>query len=195
MVMIDLRPAADRMASVVTNSTDDDLSRPTPCPEASVGDLVDHVLTLSLVFAAKAKKDLESYPGPPPAPSASSLGPGWDDDVLKARDGLAAAWADPGAWTGMTNAGGVDMPGEVAGFVVLDELLVHGWDLARATGQAYAVPWPETEAAIAFVDGFEAPRDGQLFGPVVPVPDDAAPLDRLLGLTGRDPGWTSTPRP
>ena len=36
---------------------------------------------------------------------------------------------------------------------------------------------------------FDAPRDGNLFGPVVPVPDNAPPLDKLLGLTGRDPGW------
>ncbi len=39
----------------------------------------------------------------------------------------------------MTKAGGVDLPGEVAGLVALDELVVHGWDVARATGQAYDV--------------------------------------------------------
>ena len=81
------------------------------------------------------------------------------------------------------------MPAEVAGVVALDELVVHGWDIAVATGKPYAPPAPEIEAAMAFVTSFDAPRDGTLFGPVVPVADDATQLDRLLGLTGRDPSW------
>ena len=40
-----------------------------------------------------------------------------------------------------------------------------------------------------FVTSFEAPRDGNLFGPVVAVEDSAGPYDRLLGLTGHDPAW------
>jgi hypothetical protein len=40
---------------------------------------------------------------------------------------------------------------------------------------------------------FDGPRDGSLFGPVVPVAGSAAPLDRLLGLTGRDPRWRPPP--
>ena len=42
---------------------------------------------------------------------------------------------------------------------------------------------------MSFVTSFDAPRDGTLFGPIVPVATDASPLDRLLGLTGRDPAW------
>jgi uncharacterized protein (TIGR03086 family) len=73
--------------------------------------------------------------------------------------------------------------------VVLDELVVHGWDLAVATRQAYEAPDAEVEAAAQFVASFPAPRNGALFGPVVEVTDDASPFDRLLGQTGRDPAW------
>ncbi len=48
---------------------------------------------------------------------------------------LARAWQDPAAWEGMTRAGGVDFPGEVGGSVALAEVVIHGWDVARATGQ------------------------------------------------------------
>ena len=89
----------------------------------------------------------------------------------------------------MTVVGGMELPAAVAGLVVLDELVVHGWDIAVSTGQRFEPSVAEIEAASSFVESFDAPRDGNLFGPVVPVPDSAAPLDRLLGLTGRDPRW------
>jgi uncharacterized protein (TIGR03086 family) len=81
------------------------------------------------------------------------------------------------------------LPAEVVGLVALDELVVHGWDIAVATGQPYAPTAAEVEAAMSFVTGFEAPRDGSLFGPIVAVPGDASGFDRLLGLTGREPWW------
>ena len=107
---------------------------------------------------------------------------------------LAEAWSDPAAWEGMTSAAGVALPGQVAGLVALDELVVHGWDVAAAIGQPYAPPVGDVEAAMSFVATFDAPRDGNLFGPVVHVPDDAPALDRLLGLAGRDPKWRSSAR-
>ena len=55
--------------------------------------------------------------------------------MLERLDQLAEAWADPAAWEGLTEAGGLTMPAEVAGTVALDEVVLHGWDLARATGQ------------------------------------------------------------
>ena len=102
---------------------------------------------------------------------------------------LADVWRQPQAWDGSTYAGGIELPAEVVGLVALDELVVHGLDIAVAIGQPYEPPAHELEAATAFVASFDAPRDGTLFGPIVPVADDAPPLDRLLGLTGRHPSW------
>jgi uncharacterized protein (TIGR03086 family) len=85
------------------------------------------------------------------------------------------------------------MPAGIAALVALDEVVVHGWDLARATGQPYEPDEPAVLASLAFAEGFEAPAgaaDGGPFGPPVPVPPDAPALDRLAGATGRDPAWT-----
>ena len=73
----------------------------------------------------------------PPAVRQTVLEPGWRQRVAGDLAALVAAWQIPAAWEGMTQAGGVDLPGEIAGRVVLDELVVHGWDVARATGQAF----------------------------------------------------------
>lgn len=84
-------------------------------------------------------------------------------------------------------AAGIELPAEVAGLVVLDELVIHGWDIAVSIGQSYDPSVPDIEGASSFVESFDTPRDGDLFGPAVPVPNDASPLDKLLGLPGRDP--------
>ena len=189
--MIDLRPAAERVIRVLDALRDGDLDARTPCTDTSVGDLVDHIGSLAAAFAGAARKD-DSSPGAggaPPEPDAANLGPDWRARIVTSLRDLATAWTDPEAWQGMTRAGGIDLPGEVAGLVALDELVVHGWDVAVATGQSYDVPDEEAEAALSFVASFDAPRDGRLFGPAVPVADDAPPLERLLGLTGRDPRW------
>jgi len=97
----------------------------------------------------------------------------------------------------MTKIGGMDMPGEAAGVVALDEVVLHGWDLARATGQPYEVDADLLEPLLGFVTHMAEPgmveaRRG-LYGPVVAVPDDAPLLDQVVGLAGRDPNW-SPPR-
>lgn len=86
------------------------------------------------------------------------------------------------------------MPAQVMGVVALDELVVHGWDLARATGQPFTADPASLRESLGFAasmsePGQEAGREG-LYGPVVRVPDDAPDLDRLLGFAGRDPRWT-----
>jgi uncharacterized protein (TIGR03086 family) len=75
--------------------------------------------------------------------------------------------------------------------MVLGEFVVHGWDLARATG--HDVTWDDTVLEFALewlVQTAEQGRAMGVYGAAVPVPENAPVLDRLLGLTGRDPQWT-----
>lgn len=194
MTMLDLRPAADRLAILVQRIPDDRLADPTPCPKYSLGDLLDHVGGLAIAFTAAATKTGGDLGAQGPAGDASRLGDDWRTRIPHDLGGLADAWRQPTAWTGMTQAGGVDLPGEVAGLVALDELVLHGWDVARASGQQFECDPELLEAVHGFVQQFsgpgqEASREG-LFGPVVPVPEKAPLLDRVVGLAGRDPAWS-----
>ena len=91
----------------------------------------------------------------------------------------------------MTSAGGVEMPAADVAAVTLDELVLHGWDLARATGQPYEPGPARTSRRSCRSSRRSVPEQGVpgLFGPAVPVPDDAPAFDRALGLSGRDPAW------
>jgi uncharacterized protein (TIGR03086 family) len=182
------------MADLIEQVPDDLLDGPTPCPAYTLGDLLDHVSGFALAFTAAARK--ATVPGSPDRASgdASRLGNDWRSRLPRELDALAEAWRDPAAWTGETRAGGVDLPGEIAGLVALDELVVHGWDVARASGQTYTCDEDLLEAVHDFVaplaqPGQEAMRDG-IFGPAIPVPGDAPLLHRVIGLTGRDPAWS-----
>ena len=192
---IDLGPAARRLADVVEGVRDDQLQAPTPCADANVADLLDHVDGLAQGFTAAAeKRQLEGSQGP--RADGSRLGDGWRPRIRARLDALTAAWRDPAAWEGMTQAGGLDLPGEVAGLVALNEVIVHGWDLAAATGQPYDCDARLVEAAMGFVRSAVAQNpEGSpgLFGPPVTAPDDAPPLARLVALTGRRPDWTAPP--
>jgi uncharacterized protein (TIGR03086 family) len=186
--VIDLRPATDRMTELVLALDDEELALPTPCGPATVGDLIDHLGMFASNFVRVAGKELDEVTSVPPAAfDARNLEVGWRDRLAADLAALADAWSIDRAWHGSTWVGGMHLPAEVAGLIALDELVVHGWDLSVATGQGYDPPAPEVEAATAFVSAFDAPRDGQLFGPVVDVAPDASAFERLLGLTGRDP--------
>lgn len=191
--MFDLHPAADQLARLIEGVPDHLLKAPTPCADLPVEGLVDHIGGFAMAFVAAAKKDLGELTSQAPASGSVDLEPGWRERIAADLRSLADAWDDPAAWDGMTQAGGVDLPGEVGGRVALDELVVHGWDLARATGQRYECDDASVREVVATVEQFRGGNDGDLpglFGPVVPVPTDAPPLDRLLGMTGRDPGWS-----
>jgi uncharacterized protein (TIGR03086 family) len=189
MTMQDLTPAAVHVAALLAGIGDEQLEAPTPCPAYRLGDLLDHVGALSQAFTDAANKTTAPNAGFPPDPDGSRLGADWRSRIAGELATLSAAWQDPAAWTGMTRAGGIDLPGEVGGLVALNELVVHGWDVARASAQPYDPDAASVDACVAFVAQFPEAARGDIFGPVVEVPADAPALDRLIGLTGRDPGW------
>jgi uncharacterized protein (TIGR03086 family) len=196
---VDLAPAAGQLADLVARVTDDELARPTPCPAYTLGDLIEHVGGLAVAFTAAARKDTGRRADRAPSGDASQLEPGWRERIPRDLAGLAEAWAEPGAWTGMTRIAGGEAPADVVGLSAADELVVHGWDLARATGQPYAGDPPALEAARGFLSMFaspDAPAGPDVpFGPARPLPADAPLLEQVLALAGRDLAWPGTPAP
>jgi uncharacterized protein (TIGR03086 family) len=189
--MIDLTAACQRTAHVLANVTDEQLTAATPCEGLRLDELMAHVGALAPAFTAAARKQFGPLTDSPPEFEAQ-LDADWRTEYPARLADLARAFADPPAWEGMTRAGGIDFPGEAAGIVALTEVVIHGWDVARASGQTYDVD-ADTAAAVlphVTVIAAEDPVEG-LFGPAVPVAADAPVLDRMVALTGRDPGWSS----
>ncbi|MEV6767764.1 TIGR03086 family metal-binding protein [Nocardia sp. NPDC051030] len=185
----DLEPAAAAMEAVVAGITDDQLDAPTPNDERTVRDLIGHVIGLIEGFRRAATK--ESVGNSQQPSQRPDLDPGWRGLIPAQLKALVAAWREPDAWSGETEAGSVTLPAPQAAAFALDELVIHGWDLARATSQSYL---PDPESMTPLLDLLRnTPPEGipGLFGPKVPVPDNAPVFDRVLGLTGRDPSWTA----
>ena len=191
---IDLGAAARRMAGLLDAVPEARLGAPTPCAEYALGDLVDHVGGLSMAFTMAAAKETAQAPGNPSG-DGSRLEDGWRGRIAGDLERLAEAWRDPQAWTGMTRAGGLDLPGEIAGKVALNELVVHGWDVARSAGLPYEPDAAELETCRSFLaaSAGQAPQDGSgPFGVPVEVPRDAPLLHQVIALAGRNPSWPAT---
>jgi uncharacterized protein (TIGR03086 family) len=188
---LDLAPATLGVTGLFAGIGDDQLGLPTPCDESTIGDLLDHVDQLSAVFIGAATRS------PPPeaqpvAPDSARLGPDWRRRIPRHLSSLADAWGADEAWVGMTQAGGRDLPADRAGVIALNEVVVHGWDIAVASGQRVRYPPDLVQAAYQFVRATvaDSPEGSPgMFGPPVEWPDGAPLLERLVGLTGRDPGW------
>jgi uncharacterized protein (TIGR03086 family) len=174
---IDLEPQTKVLADLVTSVPDAQLDGPTPCEAFTVGALIDHVGTFARSFTAVANKE------PIPEMTAAAR-----VEIPSLLAGLAAAWSDPAAWEGMTSLRGTELPAPVAGTIALDELVIHGWDLAVSTGQAFDVSDEVVDALIPAVTMMAERRPG-IFSPRIEVPADAPKLHTLLGITGRDPAW------
>lgn len=181
-------PAGERIVDLVEHIRPDQLASPTPCSGYDVRQLVNHLLFWGPSLEGAARK--EAVMPPAEAEDAIDLTKAdWSGDLTAQLRRTASAWSLPEAWQGATRMGGPDeIPASLIGGMVATELVVHGWDLARATGQQ--PEWDEDllEYVHAEVTGHaEWGRQLGSYGPEIPVAADAPLLDRILGLTGRNP--------
>jgi len=166
------------LGAVIAGIAPEQLDRPTPCAEFTVRGVLEHMVGGATMFAA-------SYRGAAPtdpdlADVLGAIGPTLED--------LGAAMNAPGALDRTIAAPFGEVPGDMfARFVVFDGL-VHGWDLATATGQPYDPPEELVAEVEAFARGqLDALRDGETFAEAVEAPSGATPIERLVAYTGRRP--------
>jgi uncharacterized protein (TIGR03086 family) len=172
-----LADAADRTGQLVAGIKPDQWGEPTPCAEWDVQSLVAHLINGNTMFAAAIAGQ---------APTYKSLRAGFDESAAT----LLAAFRQPGALEKVVTVPFGRVPGVIALHLRLTELLVHGWDLARATGQPTDFPEHVVEQELAFTVGALAgmPPERRPFEPPKRVADSAPALDRLVARLGRDVG-------
>lgn len=185
-----LEPVYANVERILRGVGPDAWGAPTPCPSYDVRAVTNHLLATLDVFQAglvgepRTGEDLErDYAG---------------DDAPGAFATLAtaslAAWRQPGALDRTLTLAFGETPAQVAVFLNLGDALLHGWDVAVATGQDPALPEAPAELMLGFMQGMLKPemrREGPdaTFGLEVPVPADAPAGDRLVAFSGRDPRW------
>jgi len=184
----EMTAAADAASRVVGNVCPEQFGYPTPDTEWDVRTLLNHLI-LWTSYSLERRAHGESV-----APELMERDFAAELDFAAGYraqlDRALAAWADPAVWERELNVMGSPTPAaDVAGLIVA-EMVLHGWDLATATGQAYAVDDAVTAAALAAVEAnAELFRQYKGFAEPVTVASDAPVLDRTLALSGRDPDW------
>ncbi len=194
--MHDLGPAAQEMTRLVNGVRDDQLGDPTPCPDYTLGDLLQHVRGLTEAFTLAGRK--EQPPGgsqPPPLGEASLLPDDWRAEITDWLGQLVEAWSDQAAWDGTAWIAGFEAPASAIGITAVNELVVHGWDVARGSGQQMVADDAALAPSKEFVAMMSGPGSdearGDAFGPALPAADGASELDKVIAGNGRDPAWSA----
>jgi uncharacterized protein (TIGR03086 family) len=182
-----LEQQVGRTGKLVAGVSSDQLSASTPCPGFDVRALLNHIVggQLLLVRAAAGETtsggDLPDVIGDDPTSAYE----------LSAKE-LVETFRDPDVLTRTFNLGGNETPGDQALGIAIMEAVVHGWDLATATGQdatidpSLATGMLQTLRDGGFIENWRNP-EGNPFAPEVTVDDSASPGDKLVAYLGRTP--------
>lgn len=181
--------AATETANTVRGVKPDQLGAPTPCRDWDVRTLVNHLL--QVIYAVNLAGRGEAVPGE--LWERDLMSGGWAERVDDEARQAVAAWSDPAARGDTVSVGSMQMPVPAVAAMLASDLVLHGWDLARATGQDYRCDDDAAEMTYRFItETGDQGRGMGIYAEPVPVADEAPALDRALGLSGRNPQWTAT---
>ena len=180
----DLAQALDATDRLIAGIGDQQWQNPTPCTEWNLRDLVDHLVAANRRFSSMLH-------GEQPAAAATQDAAGDDGDLVAAyRDSgkrMLAAFRQPGALEQTVTLPIGAAPAIAALHLRVTDLLVHGWDIAQATGQPARLPEQLAAQELEFTRAklADMPADRRPFAPPQPVADDAPASDRLAAYLGR----------
>lgn len=170
------------ITGIVDRIEPDQLDSPTPCSRFSVLDVLGHMIVLGGAFAHAFRGEPAPDIEPPRPEDGVPAG-----DFRAAMQALLDAQRSEGAMERTISAPPGEMSGETFARFVAFDALVHGWDLAVATGQGYEVPDAVVAEVAEFADAAltDALRDGDTFAEATEPPAGAGPVDRVAALSGR----------
>lgn len=171
---------------IVAGVRPEQLDAPTPCSEWDVRALLNHVIGGNWLFVDIAAGGAFDPNATPPDFTAGDVAAAYEESAKA----VAAAWGSPELLGKTVRMPIGDVPGQVALSLHFMDKVVHGWDLAKATGQDLDFADDLVEPVYEFVqnavpDDFRGP--GKPFGPRVEAPEGAGTRDRLVAFLGRQP--------
>jgi uncharacterized protein (TIGR03086 family) len=186
----EMTASAAEAARVVYGVSNDQLSAATPCTDWDLRALLNHMILWTAYSAERRARDEQV---PDELMTKDFVGePGYAADYAAQLHNAVAAWSDPAAWQRNLNVMGTATPAADVAALLIAEMVLHGWDAAKASGQDYACHDDVAAAVLGAVEAnAELFRQYQGFADPIPVPASAPVLDRALALSGRDPGWTA----
>ena len=186
----EMAAAAAEDARVVSGVRTDQLTAVTPCPDWDMHALLNHTILWTAFSAERRARD---EPLPDELMNRDfAAEPGFAATYAAQIEKAVAAWSDPQAWERELTVMGSATPAADVGALLVAEMVLHGWDIARASGQDYSCPGSVVAATAAAVDAnAELFRKYQGFAEPVPVPASAPAFDRVLAASGRDPHWAA----
>lgn len=150
----------------------------TPCAKFTVNGVLEHMIGGASMFAPAFRGETT-----PSAVGSGSVQERWRDAMAD----LVGSVHVPGAQERTVASPFGDVPGAMFARYVAFDGLMHGWDIATATGQGY----DPSDLLVADVDAFfrglikPEMRDGDTFAAETEPPADATPVERLAAFSGR----------